>query len=272
MRKIIALALIVLSVSCQKDETPLNDSGPSDEARTFYLESFNEYNLANQIFQDLVNIKGDIILNAENSLTGKTNTSKIDVSVSIEPSDLETFPKTITVDFGPSGTVGRDGVFRRGVIRIVSTGWFWEQGSVHTTTFSNYFHDNFRVEGTQIVQNFGENENGFIEFDVEVNNGVISHSDGLNITFEEASTRTWIVGSQTPFNIWDDEYIIDAIQSGFFSDGTSYSLTFDEPLHYVLLPRAVRSGIVNLVIGGFTGFEINHNNRTTTILGVTSTF
>ncbi|RED45870.1 hypothetical protein [Seonamhaeicola aphaedonensis] len=271
MRKILAPILVILFVSCQKNDTPLNDSGPDDATRTVYINILNEYVLANEIFQDVVNNSGDVLLIAENSLTGKTNSSKIDATITIEPFDLETFPKTITVDFG-SGTQGRDGVIRRGSITIVSTGWYWEQESLHTITFNNYYHEVFKVGGTQVVKNFGENEDGLIEFFVTVEDGIISSTDGVNVTFNDASSRIWIAGSETPLNIWDDEYLLDALQNGFSSDGTTYTLVFEEPLHYVLLPRAIRSGIIDLNIGGYPGFKINYNNKTITILGVTTGF
>lgn len=270
MKKIIAPICILMLVSCQKSETPINDNGNNNDAVLYYTEILNEYVLVNEIFQDVVNNSGDALLNAEGSLTGKTNNSKSNPSITIDPLDLDTFPKTITVDFG-SGTLCEDGITRSGVITIVSTGWYREQGSIHTTTFNNYYHEIFKVEGTQVVENYGENEDGHLEYRVTVENGTISF-EGMSITFDEDSIRTWIVGSETPLNIWDDEYLLNSYQYGLSSDGTFYQLVFDEPLHYVLLPRAIKSGIVNLEIGGVQDIKINYNNRTITVLGVTSSF
>lgn len=272
MKKVIVPILVFLLVSCENNDATITDAvDPEDTAILFYTEILNEYALVNEIFQDVVNNSGDALLNAEGDLTGKTNDTKTDPAITVEPFDLETFPKTIKVDFG-SGTLCRDGVTRRGVIAIVSTGWYGQQGSVHTTTFNNYYHDVFKVEGTQIVENLGANEDGHQEFSVMVEEGMVTAASGITINFDAVSTRTWIAGSETPLNIWDDEYLLDANQWGSSSNGTPYQLIFEEPLHYVLLPRAIKSGIIDLAIGSVSDIKINYNNRTTTILGVTTSW
>ena len=270
MKKAIVPVLIFLLVSCQRNDGPSDPPDPYDAASSFYIEILNEYVLANEIFQDIVNNSGDALLNAEGSLTGSSNTNAGPV-IKVEPSDLETFPKTITVDFG-SGTACKDGITRRGIITIVSTGWYGEQGSVHTSTFSNYYHDIFKVEGTQVVENFGTNEDGDLEFVVTVDQGIITVVDGISINIDEVSTRRWIAGSETPLNIWDDEYLLDSNQWGISSNGTPFQLVYEEPLHYVLLPRAIKSGIVDLEIGSVSDFKINFNDQTITVLGVTSSW
>lgn len=273
MRKIIVPIFVFLLVSCQRNDAPVQNNTPDDgNASLFFIEILNEYILANQVFQDAGNNAADAILMAEGSATGKINGTKTDPSIAIEPFDLETFPKTITVDFG-SGIVCKDGVTRKGVITIVSTGWYREIGSTHTTTFDNYYHDVYKVEGTRVVENLGTNEDGHLEFYTTVENGVITATNGVStIAFDEVASRTWIAGAETPLNIWDDEYLLDANQWGFSSTTIGYQLVFDEPLYVVLEPRAVKSGIINLEIGGVKDIIINYNNRTTTILGVTRTF
>lgn len=270
MRKIIVLIFTVLLVACQRNE-PITNPDPVDEEFLFYAGILNEYVLTNEIFQDVVNNTGNALLIAEGALTSKTNNSKSTPTISIEPFDFETFPKTITVNYG-SGTLCEDGIIRSGVIVIESTGWFWEQGSIQTITFDNYFHDIFKVEGTQVVENNGQNEDGYIEFRVTVEDGLVEFDDGISITFNEDSIRTWIAGYVTSTNIWDDEYLLDTYQYGVSSNGTNYLLVFDEPLHYVLAPRAIRSGIINLEIGSVSNIEINYINGTYTILGITKSW
>lgn len=270
-KKIVLIFIVFLVISCQRNETPLEDNPlPIDEIVAYYGGILNEYVLVNQIFQDVVNNTGDAMLNAEGIISGELAENNLIPNITVEPSDMETFPKTVKVDFG-SGKLCRDGIVRRGVINIVSTGWFWEKGSVQTISFSNYYHDTFKVEGTQIIDSYGIVEDTLI-FAVEVLEGIVSTTDGVNISFEENSIREWIVGSQTPLNIWDDEYILDAFQYGVSADGTDYILVFDEPLHFDLLPRKIKSGIIDLQIGNVSDIEINYNNKTTTILGVTNSW
>ncbi|TBM99778.1 hypothetical protein EYD45_15285 [Hyunsoonleella flava] len=272
MKKITTVIFAMLLVACQRSEAPREEDTPDiEEVIAFYSEILNEYTLANQIFQDAVNNSGDAILNAEIALTNKVRNGKTDPILTIEPFDLETFPKTITINYG-SGTLCRDGITRSGVISIVSTGWYNQPGSVHTSTFINFYDEIFKVEGTQIIENFGENADGNLEFGVKVENGVISTQDGISIAFDEDGIRTWIAGADTPMDIWDDEYLLDSFQYGVGSNGVAYLLVFDQPLHFDLLPRDIKSGIIDLEIGDLSDIEINYNNKTYTILGVTKSF
>ncbi|TNJ44988.1 hypothetical protein KFZ70_12045 [Tamlana fucoidanivorans] len=272
MRKISALIFIFLITSCQRNDLPDENSDSSkDRAILFYTEKLNEYVLVNGIFQDVVNNVGDAILKAESELKGEQIGSENGPELIIEPFDLETFPKTITVDFG-RGTLCEDGIVRRGIITIISSGWFGQLGSFHTTTFNNFYHDIFKVQGTQVVENWGENEDGDVVFGVTVENGNVTSNNGINITFDEESNRTWIAGSETASNIWDDEYLLEGIQWGITSDGTRYLVAFEPPLHYVLKPRTTKSGVVDLAIDEITGFKINYTNQTITVLGETTSW
>lgn len=272
MKRIIALICVLSFMSCQRDNGPVDNEEPNDDAAILYYTGIlNEYVLANGVFQDVVNNTGDALLNAEGEVKGVQNGSNNGPEIVIYPLDLETFPKTITVDFG-SGTLCEDGITRRGVITIVSTGWYGQLDSVHTLTFNDYYHDVFKVTGTQVIENWGENEDGHVVFSVTVEDGLVSTSDDVNITYDEASNRTWIAGSETPFNIWDDEYLLDGIQWCVSSDGFPYLVAFEPSLHFILKPREIKAGVVDLEIDGITGFKINFNNQTITVLGKTTTW
>ncbi len=272
MRKIITPILVFLLVACQRNDSPIQNTGPAEvDPQLFFIEIINEYILVNQIFQDTGNITIDAILDAEGLVTGKSNTTKNDPAISIEPFDLETFPKTITVDFS-SGTVCEDGVTRRGVVTIESTGWYRDVGSTHTADFNNFSHDDFRVDGTQIIENIGENDNTELVYSVAIEDGTVTIASSINIRFFQSAFRTWIAGSGTPLNIWDDEFLLEGDQLGLSSNNVNVSSFFEDPLHFDVLPREIKSGIIDLEIGGVRDIKINFNNRTTTILGVTTSF
>lgn len=263
MRKIIAPILAILFMSCQNDELK------SNVEPTAAIETLNEYVLIQQIFQDVGNNGGDALLNAENSTTGKSAKSiSVGPVITVEPFDFTTFPKTITIDF-QTGILCEDGITRKGIISIVSSGWYGNEGSEHTTTFDNYYHNDFKVEGTHYVKNLGRNLDDNLEYTVIVENGKITANNGKTINYTENSLRTWIAGSGTPLNIWDDEYLLDGTQSGISSEGVEYMLTIEDPLHFVLLPRTIKSGIINFEVGNVNDIKLNFTNSTITILGVT---
>ncbi|MBU2951467.1 hypothetical protein KO493_12245 [Tamlana agarivorans] len=262
MRKLIVPILALFFIACDTEE--VKDISKPDDS----IEAVKEYALVNQIFQDIGNNSGDAVITSENSQTSKIDGAKNEPNITIVPFDLTTFPKTITVDFG-EGLLCKDGITRKGVITIVSTNWYGQKGSVHTTTFNNYYHESFQVEGTHVAKNLGKNTAGFSEYSVAISNGKITTATGDSIYYTEDSMRTWISGFNTPLNIWDDEYLLDGMQSGVSSKGVEYSLTIDEALHFVLLPRQVKSGILSIDVGLFKDIKLNYADKTITVLGVT---
>ncbi|ALJ04325.1 hypothetical protein APS56_03845 [Pseudalgibacter alginicilyticus] len=251
-------------MNCEENElTQSIDSAKAADALT-------EYVTISKVFQDLGNNSGDAVLNAENSTTlSKSSTTKDEGPVvTISPLDFTTFPKTITIDY-QTGVLCQDGITRRGVATIVSTGWYGEVDSQHTTTFSDYYHEDFKVEGIHIVKNLGKNEEDNLEYSVVIQNGKITTSTGETINYTENSTRTWVVGIDTPLNIWDDEYLLDGVQTGTSSKDVDYTLTTEEPLHFDLLPRSIKSGILDVDVASIEDIKINYTEATITILGKT---
>lgn len=260
------LALLLIS-SCEDDELKSNavDTASATEALI-------EYVTVNKVFQDVGNNGGDALLSAESSVSGKSSQTKTDAPIiTVEPLDFTTFPKTTTIDY-QSGILCKDGITRKGLVTIVSTNWYGEKDSEHTTTFTNYYHEDFKVEGTRHVKNLGKNQDDNLEYSVTIENGKITKNTGETINYKENSTRTWVAGSDTPLNIWDDEYMLDGTQSGISSKGIEYSLTIEKSLHFVLLPRSVKSGILDLDIGNINNVKLNYDDSTITILDITYPF
>lgn len=267
MKKIIAPILVLIFLSCQEDSLKPNVDS------TAAIEALTEYAVVSKVFQDLGNNSGDAVLSAENSSTTSKldNTKASEPVITVEPLDFTTFPKTITIDY-QSGVLCKDGITRKGKVIVVSTNWYGKKDSEHTATFDNYYHNDFKVEGTHYVKNLGKNQDDNLEYSVVIENGKITNQSGATINYIENSTRTWIAGSSTPLNIWDDEYLLDGTQSGVSSKGIEYSLTVDEPLHFVLLPRSIESGILDVSVGNINDIKINYTNSTINILGKTYPF
>ena len=265
MRKIIIPIIALFFISCEDDLTKTVDSATAIEALT-------EYATINKVFQDVGNNSGDGVLSAENTTTGKMSGAKNNGPIiTIAPFDLTTFPKEITIDYG-TGILCEDGITRKGIVTIVSTNWYGVEGSEHTTTFTNFYHNDYKVEGTHFTKNLGKNSEGFLEYSVIIENGKITTKEGKTITFKENTTRTWVAGFNTPLNIWDDEYKLDGTQSGISSKGVEYSLTIEESLHFVLLPRSIKSGILDIDVANLKDIKINYTTSTITILGVNFPF
>ncbi|WP_067145767.1 hypothetical protein [Pseudotamlana agarivorans] len=264
MKKLIIPVLALLFIACDDAKDAVNEAVKPTET----IEAIQEYALVNQIFQDIGNNNGDAILQAEGSSSAKLEGTKNSPEITVTPMDLTTFPKTITVDF-QDGTLGRDGITRKGIVTIVSTGWYGEEGTTHTATFDGFYHNAYKVEGTQVVENLGEDEDGNLKYSVTIENGKITDNNGAAILYSEDSYRTWISGADTPLNIWDDEYLLGGTQSGESSNGIAYELAVEESLHFVLLPRAVKAGVLRLDVGVFDNVILDYSAKTITILGIT---
>ena len=112
------------------------------------------------------------------------------------------------------------------------------------------------------------NENGNLKYSVAISDGKITTASGDAIKYVENSTRTWIAGSETPLFIWDDEYELEGSQNGTSSGNLDYTLTIEKPLHFVLLPRNIKSGILDVTLGDIEDIKIDYSNATITILDV----
>tara|TARA_R110002049_G_scaffold38978_2_gene120354 strand:- start:10558 stop:11373 length:816 start_codon:yes stop_codon:yes gene_type:complete len=264
MKKMIVPIIALLFMGCDENELIPNVEPASA------VEALTEYATINKVFQDIGNNTGDAILNAESSTTASKSsdakTEPVGPDVTIEPLDFTTFPKTITVDY-KSGVLCKDGITRKGIVTIVSTDWYGKEDSEHTATFTNYYHNDYKVEGTHLVKNLGLNEDENSVFSITIGNGKITTKEGASISYTENSTRTWVSGSNTPLNIWDDEYLLDGKQTGKSSKDINYALTVDESLHFVLLPRSIESGILDVEVASIKNVKLNYNDSTITIFG-----
>ncbi|WP_318344862.1 hypothetical protein [Flagellimonas baculiformis] len=269
MKKLMIPTLALLLFGCDKEDVKKETTSESA------VDALVEYVTVSKIFQDIGNNNGDAILTAEsetNSSQAKSiETISESLQITISPADFVTFPKTITVNFG-TGVLGKDGVTRKGTVTIVSTNWYGQPDSQHTATFSDYYHNEYKVEGTHVVKNLGENEDGHLRYSVVIEDGKITTQAGDVIEYQENSTRTWIAGSDTPLYIWDDEYLLDGSPNGTSSAGLDYTMTVEDPLHFVLFPRNIESGVLDVDIADIKDIKIDYTNSTITILGTAYPF
>lgn len=274
MKKLFSVFVVTVLMfySCEE-----NDSNPNLE-NNVAIESIDEYAMVSQIFQDIGNTSGDMVLSAEDFGSENKGVEKWKSGINgkgplitVSPADFQTFPKTITIDFG-SGILGKDGITRKGVVKIISTDWYRNHGSEHTTTFYDFYHETFQVKGSHFVKNLGTNVNDHLHFSVKIDDGKIIDKEGETINYTESSIRTWIAGHDSPMNIWDDEYLLEGQQSGISSKGVTYKLSIQEALHFVLLPRSIKSGIVDIEIGKLSDITLNFTDSTITILGISYPF
>ena len=151
--------------------------------------------------------------------------------------------RTLTIDFGTTNCLCRDGLTRRGKIVAVFNGPFGAVGSTVTITPQNYFVNDNRIQGTKVKTNLG-------------NRKVSVVVTGASITTPEGATATWqanrviekIAGYDTP-RISDDVWVITGEASGVNRRGIAYTAKIEQPLKKVLSFGCARnfvSGILTI--------------------------
>jgi hypothetical protein len=163
--------------------------------------------------------------------------------------DTVSSPRTITVDFGTANCLCNDGRNRRGIIHISYTGHYKDSLSMHTITFTDYFVNDNKVEGTHTVTNNGHNNSGHLTFSISVNGTITKANGGGTVTWTSTRTREWIEGESTA--LWsDDVYLITGSASGTNAAGNSYTATIISALKIKLNCHNIVSGKMDLTPSG----------------------
>ncbi len=236
------LSGLIIFSSCKKNSTTnSNDPNP-----TLTVEAAQSDAVSDAQFDDVFNItmgvqasdvgeniglgtgSGIIYRTTDAASTKSTDSTARCFTVTVEPSTLHVFPKTVTIDFG-SGCLGKDGKMRKGKIITTYTGPMFQSGSKATTTFDNYNVDSFHIEGTHEVEN--TSTANVLSWSVKITGGKITNTlnnrwrqwDGVRI-------HQQVQGSNTPYNLLDDVFQITGNATGSNSDGVSWTSTITDPL------------------------------------------
>jgi hypothetical protein len=218
-----ALLTALVFSSCKKDKNETIDL--ADDARIAYDNSVAEASFDNvsSAADEGYRLKEDPSGSSSSFIAGSVNNC---LTITL---DTVTVPHLLTLDFGTTDCLCRDGNYRRGKILISYTGQYRDSGHQHTITFDNYYLNFNKIEGTKTVVNNGYNSNGNLWFSITVNGSITIdpqysfNQTGGTITYTSNRTREWIAGEST-FTWTDDVYLISGTASGTTTTGKSYSL------------------------------------------------
>jgi hypothetical protein len=229
-------ASVSIFVSCKKDKS--DDSQPAiteAEAEEYSLETME----AESGFDDLQ----DISMTAadEEALASAARADGtagrpfpflklklrigINAQITVTPDD-NTYPKTVTIDFG-NGDNCPDGRFRKGKIIITISAPVREPGSVVTIRLQDYQVGRIKIEGTKVITNLSANGN--IKFSVQVSDATVTWPNGRGYTYEKLKYITQTAGGTTD-DIMDDVYAIEGNAKTTFKNGVEITLATSEAL------------------------------------------
>ncbi|HWH63104.1 MAG TPA: hypothetical protein VNS50_07505 [Ginsengibacter sp.] len=194
-------------------------------------------------------------------------------TVTVVPHIAHQFPKTVTIDFGTEGCLGKDGKLRKGKIVTIYTGPMAIPGSTTSTTFVDYFVDSFKIEGTHTVENTSLSNKA--QWTVKVIDGKITNINNGNWRkWSSFKVHTQVDGNGTPLYPLDDKFEITGHSSGSNSNGNSWTAEIVNPLiKKFTCPWRVK-GTVNITRNNTTavldyGDGTCDDKATVTINGVT---
>lgn len=231
----IAAVLCLFIVSCQKEKGDSKPPVTDAEAEVYSLESME----AEASFDDLLDIS--MTAAEEEALASAAREAgtagrlfpflklKLRIGakavITVTPDD-NTYPKVVTIDFGPGGN-GNDGRFRKGKIIIHISGPIREPGSVMTITLEDYHVGRLEVEGTKVITNLSTNDG--IRYSVEVKDASITWPNGRQYTYERLTYTTQIEGAGTD-DIMDDVYTIEGSTKTVYQNGMETIISTSEAL------------------------------------------
>ena len=243
--------------SCKEPE-PVDNTPTTEEA----VSAIAEYALVNKLFSDSFSEADDAAKYADEQVDGTKNGTKDYPIITIDNIDPQIWPKTVCVDYGTSNYLCQDGRERRGIINFETTGFYRVEGTVITITFEDYYQNDFKVEGTQIVTNDGCNADDNYVYTVEIIDGkVTAPITNKVIYYEENTNREWAEGDTT-LDICDDVYYVTGTQNGVSSDSIAYLLTVQQQLDVRVCCGWIRAGILDVDIEGLSTLTVNYGDGT----------
>lgn len=259
---LLILSLGIFAFSCDPDDPtpePIQQAPSIDQT----INAISEYALVNKIFSDSFSEADKAAKNGDKQLEAQKYGQAGDYPVvTITPLDTTTWPKNIKVDYGTSNYVCNDGVKRRGIINIQTTGFYREADTEITVTYDGFYHNDHKVEGTMKVVNDGRNDNNNLVYNVTIAEGKITTPQDKIIYFNENTSREWAAGENTVFDPCDDNYLIEGSQDGMSSDSIEYTLTVQQKLDILACCKYVRAGVLKISITGILPFTVNFDGST----------
>jgi hypothetical protein len=196
-------------------------------------------------------------------------------TVTITPLQKDSFPKTVTIDFG-TGCKGPDGKIRKGKIITQYTGPLSVPGKKSYTTFNDFFVDSVQVKGTFTVENTSTSNNR--SFTTTLVGGRLVYSTTRFIEWSFTRKLVQTEGNGTPNYPKDDIYKITGSSKATLVNGASifrWTAEVTEPLIKKYTCKYISKGIVRIIYNNTIKVDLNYgsgdcdNKATLTINGVT---
>jgi len=230
--KILIFAIFIFSAvitftACNKDNksTSTNQTGINSSDVTTQNEA-----VAQMTFEGVDQIADEAYTSIFSSVKSTdANANSLLSACATKTIDTVSIPHTLTINFGSTNCLCNDGKYRRGEIIISYYLQYRDSGSVHSTTFNNYYVNDNQVIGTRSRINNGRNAAGHWNITVNVTGTIIFANNSDTLTWNSTQNKEWLQGYWSP-TIWDDIYLVTGNSNGSRPNGNTYSKTILTPL------------------------------------------
>ncbi|MDP3358242.1 MAG: hypothetical protein Q8S41_02730 [Lutibacter sp.] len=243
--RILNLKLLVLFIvgnfiftSCSNSDTvDLSESISADE--TIALVEVDD------ISDEVNNVIDDYFAADEQLLSKSEEENKTDVLLTCVTKTIVVTGtlKVVTLDFGDGCELPSGNVLSGKIIMSYSI-----DPNLLTLTitymYENFYFNDIRVEGENIIVRIRENENGNPQSTLTYNTTLI-WSDGVYASKKGTIVREWAEGYDTRI-FGDNVFLITGNWTVTFSDGTIFFSNIIEPLRREMACRYIVSGVVEL--------------------------
>lgn len=212
-------ALLFLAAGCSKEETP-GLAGFETEESWAALE------------RELITV--ETWADAEDAVTNgrwmaeDEHLRPPDCVTRIWEADPPHHTRVLTIDFGDTWCLGRDGLYRKGLITVTFVGPRGVPGSTKTTEFTGYFVMNHEYNGVKSIEYTGSHT-----YDRQVDMTLTAGDQESGWYADE--TVEQVAGYNTPQR-YDDILQVTGDGGGIRRNGMSYTALVNEPLLRKLQP------------------------------------
>ena len=152
-----------------------------------------------------------------------------------------TFPKTITLDYG-TGCKDIAGNFRAGKIIVQISGPYWEKNTVRRSELVDYKYNDLKIAGVREELNEGLNDKGYTVFKVKNKEKIWNSKDELLVERSLSRIRTCNRGENLT-SIDDDEIWVTGVAE-VNKNGKEVRQEITTPLYRKITCQHFQSGII----------------------------
>lgn len=246
---VVIISAVLAFSACKKDKAE------EDNDTTSVVDNA----MADASFNDVANIADEAATGALVSYRGAEPEKILTTCATVSIDSMAT-PHRISIDFGTTNCLCKDGNYRRGIIYVDFIGHYRDSASTHTISFNNYYVNFNKIEGTKTVTNNGRNAGGHLSFTIAINGTITwdAQYGGGTSTHISNRTREWVAGENTPD--WsDDAYLISGTSSGTNRNGGTYTMTTISPLKKYIGFKHFTDGTVDFTPSGKATRRIDYS-------------